>query len=318
VATAPVTRRLIKPSTRSLLREARAIKGYSFTEFLHGYVYGRWPYLYIGIGLGKYPIARWAAAPLNWLITLVGRTNGRGRKKPGAPSFADTYHGKVLSTDNAVRLVSVQEEIRIPDLERVIPYQRARAIILKNPDHITLLRCPCRAAREHPCEPLDVCLIVGEPFASFIAEHHPDRARRITQAEAIEVLRAEHDRGHVHHAFFKDAMLDRFYAICNCCSCCCGAMQAHRNGTPMLASSGFVSEVNAALCVGCGSCISHCQFHAITLIDGVHHADKDRCLGCGVCVSQCDHGALSLRRDPSRGEPLEIQDLVKKMGRDLN
>jgi tRNA (Thr-GGU) A37 N-methylase len=27
---------------------------------------------------------------------------------------------------------------------------------------------------------------------------------------------------------YKDAMLGRFYAICNCCSCCCGAMQAHQ------------------------------------------------------------------------------------------
>jgi hypothetical protein len=25
---------------------------------------------------------------------------------------------------------------------------------------------------------------------------------------------------------YKDAMLGRFYAICNCCSCCCGAMEA--------------------------------------------------------------------------------------------
>ena len=36
--------------------------------------------------------------------------------------------------------------------------------------------------------------------------------------------------------YYKDAMLGRFYAICNCCSCCCGAMQAHQHGTPMPAS----------------------------------------------------------------------------------
>ena len=37
-------------------------------------------------------------------------------------------------------------------------------------------------------------------------------------------------------------MLGRFYAICNCCKCCCGAMQAHLNGVPMLASSGYVAS----------------------------------------------------------------------------
>jgi hypothetical protein len=26
--------------------------------------------------------------------------------------------------------------------------------------------------------------------------------------------------------YYKDAMLGRFYATCNCCSYCCGAMQA--------------------------------------------------------------------------------------------
>lgn len=60
-------------------------------------------------------------------------------------------------------------------------------------------------------------------------------------------------------------MLGRFYAICNCCSCCCGAMQAHRNGTPMLASSGFVATVEIERCVGCSLCTDVCHaypFHA--------------------------------------------------------
>jgi hypothetical protein len=42
----------IKPSTQAFLLEARNTPGYSFFDFLHGYVYGRWPYLYIGIGKG--------------------------------------------------------------------------------------------------------------------------------------------------------------------------------------------------------------------------------------------------------------------------
>ncbi len=48
--------------------------------------------------------------------------------------------------------------------------------------------------------------------------------------------------------YYKDAMLNRFYAICNCCSCCCGAMNAWNNGTPMLASSGYVAVVDEELC----------------------------------------------------------------------
>ena len=44
----------IKPSTRLFIREARQTKDYSFFDWLHGYVYARWPYLYIGIGTGEH------------------------------------------------------------------------------------------------------------------------------------------------------------------------------------------------------------------------------------------------------------------------
>ena len=220
----------ISPSTQALIAEARKTPNYSLFDFLHGYIYGRWPYLYIGIGKGDHPASRYVYRLGGWINKLVTK------KKPGeAPQtdigFADTYHGKAVPLETASRLVSIDEEIRIPDLEQVIPYKRARSIIMKNPDHIVVLDCPCRAAKPHPCLPLDVCLIVGEPFASFVQEHHPGRSRRITHEEAVAILQAEDERGHVHHAFFKDAMLDRFYAICNCCECCCGAMQAQRNGT---------------------------------------------------------------------------------------
>jgi hypothetical protein len=53
---------------------------------------------------------------------------------------------------------------------------------------------------------LDVCLIIGEPFASFVAEHHPRRARWTTADEAVQILHAEDERGHAHPAFFKDAI----------------------------------------------------------------------------------------------------------------
>ena len=99
-----------------------------------------------------------------------------------------------------------QEPIELKNLEQIIPFQTARDIILQHPDHIAFIDCPCRVSRPNPCLPLDVCLIVGEPFASLVVEHHPDRSRWITSEEAREILEAEHARGHVHHAYFKDRM----------------------------------------------------------------------------------------------------------------
>jgi ferredoxin len=44
-------------------------------------------------------------------------------------------------------------------------------------------------------------------------------------------------------------------------------MQAQRNGTPMLASSGYVAVVDEGLCAGCGECTDACQFAAISVDD---------------------------------------------------
>ncbi len=297
----------VRPSTRAFAREARRAPGYSLFDWLHGYVYARWPYLYIGIATGEHPLARIIRPPVRLVGRLLLPRSDNGRDPV---TFVDTYHGKVVPLEAAKQLVTVEEDVTLTDLEQMFPYALARDIVLQNPDHIVVLECPCRAARPNPCLPLDVCLIVGEPFASFVIEHHPRRARWISQEEAVEILHAEQERGHVHHAFFKDAMLGRFYAICNCCACCCGAMQAHQNGTPMLASSGYVAQVDVGLCAGCGSCADACQFAAISVDDGFARIDAAACMGCGVCVSQCPQEAVSLMRDPARGEPLEIRKLI--------
>jgi len=108
-------------------------------------------------------------------------------------------------------------------------------------------------------------------------------------------------------------MLDRFYAICNCCECCCGAMQAQRNGVPMLASSGYVSQLDPDLCIGCGDCTPYCQFGVLELVEELNHVIYEKCMGCGVCVSKCQQGALSLVRDEAKGTPLEICSVMAGM-----
>jgi NAD-dependent dihydropyrimidine dehydrogenase PreA subunit len=307
------SRSLICRSTRKFFLESHANKNHSLWDLVHGYIYGRWTYAYIGVAKGRHPFRK-ILGPLFSFITFLFHKPKADADKSTAENekkitFADGYHGKVMPLDKANKLITVNKPINMPDLEQVIPYKRARDIILENPDHIAVLKCPCRAAQEKPCKPEDVCLIIGEPFASFIVAHHPDKARWVSQQAAVAIMDAEDARGHVHHAFFKDAMLDRFYAICNCCSCCCGAINAHRNGTPMLASSGYVSEVDYELCIGCGICSGFCQFDAIKLQDDLATVDFEKCMGCGVCSSKCEQGAIQLRLEPAKGEPLDICSL---------
>jgi ferredoxin len=282
-----------KPSTRRLWREARRA-GLPWWALPHTYAYARWPNGYIG-----------AAVDERWQLRLLRSLAGPFLLRLISPHrWADEYHGKVMPTASARRLVEIREPVQMTLPEQIIPFENARDLVLSHPSHIVVLDCPCRSARVHPCQPVDVCMIVGEPMASFVLEHRADKCRAITAEEAVQILEAEATRGHVHHAFFKQSMLDRFYALCNCCSCCCGAMSAQRSGVPMLISSGYVAQVDEKLCQACGVCVERCPFQVITLAPCAT-IDTSMCMGCGVCVRACPADAVTLVRDASKPAPLE-------------
>ena len=63
-------RRIIQPSSWSFFREGLKTPGYNLFDWLHGYVYGRWPYLYIGIGTGEHHLAKPFGRVINFLNRL--------------------------------------------------------------------------------------------------------------------------------------------------------------------------------------------------------------------------------------------------------
>ena len=42
------------------------------------------------------------------------------------------------------------------------------------------------------------------------------------------------------------------------------------------------------------------------MIDGRAAVDFEKCMGCGVCSTKCEQEAMRLRREPSKGKPLDI------------
>ncbi len=57
--------------------------------------------------------------------------------------------------------------------------------------------------------------------------------------------------------------------------------------------------INKEKCTGCGQCVRHCNWGAISLIDGKATIDYDKCVGCGDCVAICRFGAARLSWDKS-------------------
>jgi NAD-dependent dihydropyrimidine dehydrogenase PreA subunit len=274
----------VKRSTWRLLRES----GFGLRA-LHGYAYLRWSRAYVR--------------------TLM-RMGARGPSPAFGRWLADRYHGKVLPHDHACELVSLDHDVAVTLREQVVPYPMARDIVLESPPDVVAYECSCRHNRPVHCEPTRVCMIIGRPMTDFVLEHHPRDARRLTTEEALELLAEEHARGHVHTAYFKDATLNRFYAICNCCRCCCAGIQAMVEwGIPVLASSGSVAEIDAAVCARCGECVGVCAFRALSVGEDGVVRDWEKCMGCGACEARCAAGAVKLVRDAKKGEPLDARAL---------
>jgi NAD-dependent dihydropyrimidine dehydrogenase PreA subunit len=280
--------RPMRPSTWKMMREAGLRRFVNLSAF-HGYIYARWTRQYVGVLIND----------------IIPRLGPQGKKW-----LSDRYHGKVLTEEQARAIITIDQVIPLQDLEQIIPYPMARDLVLEGPPDVAVYECYCRHAHANPCQPTQVCLAIGQPGVDFILEHNPQSSRRVTQAEALDLLRDEHERGHVHSAWFKDAIMDRFYSICNCCGCCCGGIEAMvKYSIPMMASSGYVAHVDEMLCAACAACEDACPFGAIQ-VNGRTVVNWDACMGCGACKVQCPSEALSLVRDERKGMPLDVRLLA--------
>ena len=227
--------------------------------------------------------------------------------------LARTHHAKVVPTEQARRVLVIDRPVELRATERVLPYEIARDVVLSVPLSITLTECACRAVArgrgEHDpdrCGPIAQCLYLGDPIASYAAEHRPDKSRRVSAREAVEVVERAAARGAVHTLWFKDAAGGRMYALCNCCTCCCVGLQANREGFRPLVGSGYAVAVREDLCTGCGRCVDGCPFAALSMVGGTATVDIARCFGCGNCARTCEQDAIDLQSGRADVEPLPL------------
>jgi hypothetical protein len=126
--------------------------------------------------------ARWTRIPvLGWLVRWVANTYG------------GNMHGAYLLTPAEAReLVNTAEGVAVGP-------------------------CTCRQVFHNCDNPIDVEIMLG-PTRHILLESMPHDSHEITGEEAQEILQDCHQRGLIHTVI---KCRGDFYAICNCCSCCC-------------------------------------------------------------------------------------------------
>lgn len=69
-------------------------------------------------------------------------------------------------------------------------------------------------------------------------------------------------------------------------------------------------------CLGCGDCVSACEFGGISIDPETRLPvfDKERCLGCGNCVKACPKGIIELRPAGPRGMRMSVSCSNKDKG----
>jgi len=272
---------------------------------------------------------RYVAVALAGLRFLTRRFPTLSVTRRTVSYLVEHYHAKVLTVDNARKLVTLDRELSVPDEEsrRIIPFDIANKLIFNHRDHIALVDCPCRLeniGRGLPsCEPLNTCMFLGKTGVDFVTSHMPRmHGRRVTSDEAARLIEAQYRRGVSFNLWFKDATGYRGGVLCSCCKCCCKGAEAARiiseitglYDKKIIAPSGYVAKRDNVKCRACTRCAAVCPYGALTVNgSGVRQTvdfDYDTCTGCGACVSVCENGAVTLGRDVKKGEVLDIDRLV--------
>ena len=213
-----------------------------------------------------------------------------------------------FATETKLGRVYVQEPVLTNDkTNHILDYERATHIV-EEAEYIGLGLCYCRHKMfhaGHPCEinaPWDVCLTFDNVARSLA--QHGDYARLISKAEALDALERSYASNLVQ---IGENVREHPAFICNCCGCCCEALQAARHFSPMQpeATTNYIPEISLEDCVGCGKCAKVCPVLAISMEEGENGKKKavvnrEICLGCGVCARNCAVKAIELKRRPEQ------------------
>lgn len=201
--------------------------------------------------------------------------------------------------DTKLGRVFVQEPVLMSEkTNHILDYEKASHII-EEAEYVGVGTCYCRHKNLHlgiPCKinaPLDVCLTFDN-VARSLAEHG-GFTRLISKSEAMDVLQLAYESNLVQMG---ENVREHPAFMCNCCGCCCEALQAAKKFSPMqpIETTNFLPKISQDPCISCGKCTRVCPIEAISMKDGKPVVDETICLGCGICARNCPKKAITLQR----------------------
>ena len=114
--------------------------------------------------------------------------------------------------------------------------------IVDSSEGLALGPCTCRSVFKNCTNPINAEIMVGLKRNIFM-EERPHDYREITKQEAKDILEQCHQSGLI-HTIIKCGQ--DFYAICNCCSCCCVPLRLNKKygiGNALVRRENIVQEV---------------------------------------------------------------------------
>ncbi|MFC1968633.1 ferredoxin-like protein [Chloroflexota bacterium] len=118
--------------------------------------------------------------------------------------------------------------------------------IVDSSEGLALGSCTCRTVFNNCDNPINTEIMVGLSRNIFV-EERPYEYREITKQEARDILKQCHQSGLVHTII---KCRQDFYAICNCCACCCVPLRLKSQygiGNALLRSDTIVQVFKSAV-----------------------------------------------------------------------
>lgn len=178
---------------------------------------------------------------------------------------------------------------------QVVPLEDGKKI-LELAEPILKVNCACR----HMTRGIkDACCLAFGALAEMV----PKLPRYIPESgveplhidEAQDFIEEMNHSGRVNTVWF--GPVPYIAALCSCEYPECAATRIRMDyGLNALLKGEYVAKVDFSKCDGCQTCVSRCQFGALTFADSTNRPFIDvwKCYGCGLCATSCPQGAIQM------------------------